>query len=146
VFGNRVLRGVFGTKRDDVTQEWRKQYNEEHSDMDWWPDVVRIVNSIRKYCAGHLAGMGERDCCAWYWLGSTGEVDHLEVPGLHEYNIWKNIQKLEWEQRQYWGGSGQDQASENCECGNQLLGYIKCRDFLTSLYRLLSEEGLCPMQ
>jgi hypothetical protein len=53
VFENRVLRGVFGPKRDEVTGEWRKLHNEELS------AIVRVVKSRRVRWAGHVARMGE---------------------------------------------------------------------------------------
>jgi len=43
VFENRVLRRVFGSKRDDVTGEWRKLHNEELSDLHTLPNIVRVV-------------------------------------------------------------------------------------------------------
>jgi hypothetical protein len=42
VFENRVLRKIFGPKRDDVTGEWRKLLNEELHDMYYPPDNVRV--------------------------------------------------------------------------------------------------------
>jgi len=47
VFGNRVLRRVFGPKRDDVPGEWRKLHNEELSDLYSLPNIVRVVKSRR---------------------------------------------------------------------------------------------------
>jgi len=44
VFENRVLRRVFGPKRDEVTEEWRKLHNEELSDLYSLPYIVRVVN------------------------------------------------------------------------------------------------------
>jgi hypothetical protein len=44
VFENRVLRRVFGPKRDEVTGEWRKLYNEELNDLYTLPNIVRVVN------------------------------------------------------------------------------------------------------
>jgi len=43
VFQNRVLRGIFGLKRDEVTGEWRKIYNEELNDLYCSPDIVRVI-------------------------------------------------------------------------------------------------------
>ena len=43
----RVLRRVFGPKRDEVTGEWRKLYNEELSDLYSLPNIVRVVKSRR---------------------------------------------------------------------------------------------------
>jgi hypothetical protein len=47
VYGNRVLRRVFGPKRDEVTGEWRKLHNEKLIDMYSLPNIVRVVKSRR---------------------------------------------------------------------------------------------------
>jgi hypothetical protein len=62
VFENRVLRRVFGPKRNEVTGEWRKLHNEELSDLYSLPNVVRVVKSRIMRLAGHVALMegGER--------------------------------------------------------------------------------------
>jgi hypothetical protein len=59
VFENRVLRKVFGAKRDEVTEEWRKLHNEELRDLYPVPNIVRVVKSRRMRWAGHVARMGE---------------------------------------------------------------------------------------
>ena len=59
VFENRVLRRVFGPKRDEVTREWRKLHNEELSDLYSLPNILRVVKSRRMRWAGHVARMGE---------------------------------------------------------------------------------------
>ena len=56
---NRVLRRIFGPKRDEVTGEWRKLHNEELNDLYSLPNIVRVVKSRRMRWAGHVAGMGE---------------------------------------------------------------------------------------
>jgi len=43
VFENRVLRRLFGPKRDEVTGEWRKLYNEELNDLYCSPNIVRVI-------------------------------------------------------------------------------------------------------
>ena len=58
VFENRVLRRVFGPKRDEVTGEWRKLHNEELIDLYSLPNIVRVVKSRRMRWAGHVARMG----------------------------------------------------------------------------------------
>ena len=58
VFENRVLRRVFGPKRDEVTGEWRKLHKEELRDLYSLPNVVRVVKSRRMRWAGHVARMG----------------------------------------------------------------------------------------
>ena len=47
VFENRVLRGIFGRKRDEVTGEWRELYNEELNDLYCSPNIVRVIKSRR---------------------------------------------------------------------------------------------------
>jgi hypothetical protein len=59
VFERRVLRRVFGPKRDEVTREWRKLHNEEISDLYSLPNTVRVVKSSRMRWAGRVARMGE---------------------------------------------------------------------------------------
>jgi hypothetical protein len=60
VFENRVLRRLFGPKRDEVTGEWRKFHNEELRDLYSSPSIIRIIKSRRMRWAGHLARMGEK--------------------------------------------------------------------------------------
>jgi hypothetical protein len=59
VFENRVLRGVFGPKRDEVTGERRKLHNEELNDLYSLPNIVQVVKSRRMRLAGHVVRMGE---------------------------------------------------------------------------------------
>jgi hypothetical protein len=55
----RVLRRVFGPKRDEVTGEWRKLHNEELNDLYPLPSIVRVVKSRRMRWADHVAGKGD---------------------------------------------------------------------------------------
>jgi hypothetical protein len=59
VFENRVLRRLFGPKRDEVTGEWRKLHNEELHNFYSSPDIIRQIKSRRMRWAGHVACMGE---------------------------------------------------------------------------------------
>jgi hypothetical protein len=60
VFENRVLRRIFGPKRDEVTGEWRKLHNEELCDLYSSPSIIRIIKPRRMRWAGHLARMGKK--------------------------------------------------------------------------------------
>jgi hypothetical protein len=59
VFENRVLRGIFGPKRDAVTGEWRKLHNGELHNLYSSPYIIRQIKSRRMRWAGHVARMGE---------------------------------------------------------------------------------------
>jgi hypothetical protein len=56
---NRVLGEVFGSKRDEVTGEWRKLHNEELTDLYCSPNIVHMIKSRMRW-EGHVARMGER--------------------------------------------------------------------------------------
>ena len=58
VFENGVLRRIFGPKRDEVTGEWRKLYNEELKGLYSSPNIVRVIKSRRMRWAGHVARIG----------------------------------------------------------------------------------------
>ena len=60
VFKNRVLRGIFGPKRDEVTGQWRKLHNEELNDLHCSPNIIQVIRSRRMRWAEHVARMGER--------------------------------------------------------------------------------------
>jgi hypothetical protein len=47
VFDNRVLRRIFGPKRDEVTGEWRRLHNEELNDLYSSPNIIRVIISRR---------------------------------------------------------------------------------------------------
>ncbi|KAJ4437296.1 hypothetical protein ANN_17434 [Periplaneta americana] len=59
VFENKVLRKIFGAKRDEVTGEWRKLHNGELHSVYSSPDIIRNIKSRRLRWAGHVARMGE---------------------------------------------------------------------------------------
>jgi hypothetical protein len=60
VFENRVLRRIFGLKRDETTGEWRRLHNEELNDLYSSPNIIRIMKSRRMGWKGHVARMGDR--------------------------------------------------------------------------------------
>jgi hypothetical protein len=60
VFENRLLRRIFGPKRDEVTMEWRKLHKEELNELYSSTNIVGFIKSRRMRLAGHVANMGER--------------------------------------------------------------------------------------
>jgi hypothetical protein len=89
VFENRVLRRIFGPKRDEVTGDCRKLHNEELHNLYSSPNIIRMIKSRRKRWAGHVARMGEtRNAC---WWESQKERDHLEDQNMGGWAILKWI-------------------------------------------------------
>jgi hypothetical protein len=60
VFENRVLRRIFGPKRDEATGEWRRLHNAELNDLYSSPNIIRVMKLRRMVWAGHAARMGEK--------------------------------------------------------------------------------------
>jgi hypothetical protein len=59
MFQNRVIRRIFGPKRDEVTGFWRKLHNEKLHGLYSSPSIVRVIKARRMRWAGHVARMGE---------------------------------------------------------------------------------------
>jgi hypothetical protein len=59
VFENRVLRRIFGPKRNEVMGEWRKLQSRELHNLCSLPDIIRQIKSRRMKWVEHTAGMGE---------------------------------------------------------------------------------------
>ena len=60
MFENRVLRRIFGPKRDEVIGEWRKLHNEELNDLYSPPNFIGVVKSRRMMWGGHVAHIGDK--------------------------------------------------------------------------------------
>jgi len=78
VYENRVLRRIFGPRRDEVTGEWRRLHNAELNDLYSSPNIVRVIKSRRMRWAGHVARVGEERCIGSWWGNrreeTTGET------------------------------------------------------------------------
>jgi hypothetical protein len=82
VFENRVLRRIFGPKRDEMIGEWRKLHNEELRDLNSSPSIIRIIMTRRMRWAGHVARMGEKRS-AYRLL--VGKPDRKRLLGRPKY-------------------------------------------------------------
>jgi hypothetical protein len=92
----RVLRRVFGPKRDEVTGEWRKLHNEELNDLYSLPNIVRLVKFRRMRWAEHVACMGEERGVHRVLVGKPEGKRPLGRP-IHR---WVDLQDV--------GGGGED--------------------------------------
>jgi hypothetical protein len=76
VFENRVLRRIFGPRRDGVTECCRKLHNLEHNNFYSSPNTITVMKSGRMRWAGHVARMGRRKMHTGYWWKNQKERDH----------------------------------------------------------------------
>jgi hypothetical protein len=92
---NRVLRRIFGPKRDEVTGEWRKLHNEELNDLYSSLNIVRVIKSIRMRWARHVARMGERRGVYRVFVGNPEGKRLLGRPRRRwENNIKMDLQEV----------------------------------------------------
>jgi hypothetical protein len=97
VFENRVLRRILGPKREEATGEWRRQHNEELTDLYSSPNIIRVIKSRRIRWLGHVARMGET-------IGAdrilVGRPDGRRPLGRRrrrwEHNIKMDLQEVRW--------------------------------------------------
>jgi hypothetical protein len=139
VFGNRVLRRIFGPKRDGVTGGWRKLHNEERHNLYFSPSIIRIIKSRRLKWAGHVAQMGEKRNVHRLLVRkpegkrSLGRlrrrwIDTIKM-GLLEIGL-RVVDLIGLAQDRYrWRES-------SCELGNEPLGSIKCWETTEWLHNL----------
>jgi hypothetical protein len=107
VFENRVLRRLFGLKRDEVTGEWRKLHNEELRDLYFSPSIIRIIKSRRMRWVGHVARMGEKRNAYRLLVGKPEKKRPLGRPRRRwMVNIRMDLGEVEWGDN--WIGLAQD--------------------------------------
>ena len=134
MFENRVLRRVFGPKRDEVAGEWRKLHNEELNNLYSLPNTVRMVKSRRMRWAGHVARMGEDRGVHTVFVGSLRERAHWGDQDVDGRII------LRWIFRNFGGGRGDWMELAQDRDGwralvctmKELSGSINAGNFLTS--------------
>jgi hypothetical protein len=97
VFENRVLRMIFGPKRDDVTGEWRRLRTEELYALYSSANIIQAIKSRRTGWAGHVARIGDRGA----YRVLEGRRDGMRSLGRYgrrwEDNIKMNLQEVGWE-------------------------------------------------
>jgi hypothetical protein len=81
VFDNKVLRRIFGPKRDEVTGEWRRQHNKELYAVYVSPNIIRVIKSRRLRWAENVACMGRVQVHTGFSWVNLREGDQLEDPG-----------------------------------------------------------------
>jgi hypothetical protein len=91
VFENRVLRRIFGPKRDEVTGGWRKLHNVELHNLYSSPSIIRMIKSRRMRWTGHVARMGTNRNAYGYWWEIQKERDHWEDKDVGGWTILKCI-------------------------------------------------------
>jgi hypothetical protein len=97
VFENRVLRRIFGPKRDEVTGEWRKLHNEELYNLYSSPDIIRQIKSRRMRLAGHMARMGEERNVYRVLMGMPEGKRPLGRPRRRwEDGIRMDLREIDW--------------------------------------------------
>ena len=95
MFENRVLRKIFGPRRDEVMGEWRSLHNEELNDLYSSPNIVRVIKSRRMRWAGHVACMGEESGVYRVLVGKPEGRRPLGRPRRRwADNIWMYLQEV----------------------------------------------------
>ena len=136
MFENRLLRRIFGPKREKVTREWRKLHNEELNDLYSTPNTVRVINSRVRW-AGHIAGMGKGRGVYRVLVGKPWRKRPLGGPRRRwEDNIKMDLQKV---------GSGGMNWIDLAEDRDRWRALVTAVMNLRVSYRLVSREGHCSM-
>ncbi|KAJ4446837.1 hypothetical protein ANN_13535 [Periplaneta americana] len=102
VFESKVLRKIFGAKRDEVTGEWRKLHNTELHTLYSSPDIIRNVKSRRLRWAGHVARMGESRNAYTVLVGRPEGKRPLGRPRRRwEDNIKMDLREVGYDDREW---------------------------------------------
>ena len=145
VFGNRVLRRIFGPKRDVLRGEWRKLHNEELNYLYCSPNIVRVIKSRMRW-AWHAARVEE--AYTGFWWGNLRERDHLGEPGVDGRIILRLIFR-KWDVGLWTGSSRLRTGTSGWHLWMRLwtFGFHEMRgiSWLAENWSA-SQEGLCSME
>jgi hypothetical protein len=126
MFENRVLRRIFGPKRDEVTGEWRKLHNEELRDLYSSPSIIRIIKSRRMRWAGHVARMGDKRNAYRLLVGTPERKRRLGRPRRWwvDSTIRTDLREVGWGDVDWIGlpQDGKKRKESSCEFGNKPSG------------------------
>jgi hypothetical protein len=100
VFENRVLRRIFGPKRDEVMEEWRRLHSGELHNLYSSPDIIRQIKLRRMRWVGHVAHMGEGRNVYRVLVGKPEGKSPLERPG----HGWENGIRMDFIEIGWGGG------------------------------------------
>jgi hypothetical protein len=123
VFENRVLRRIFGPKRDEVTGDWRKLHNGELHNLYSSPDIIRQIKSRRMRWAGHVPQMGEGRNVYRFLVGKSEGKRPLGRPRHRwEDGIKMDLSEIGGVYGVDSPGSGWGSLAGFCECCDEPLG------------------------
>jgi hypothetical protein len=97
VFENRVLRKLFGPKKDEVIGGWRKLHNEELHNLYCSPSIIRMIKLRKMSWAGHVARMKAKMNGCRILMGKPERKRQLGRPRRRwEIDIKMNLRKIRW--------------------------------------------------
>ncbi|KAJ4428345.1 hypothetical protein ANN_24364 [Periplaneta americana] len=153
VFENKVLRKIFGAKRDEVTGEWRKLHNTERHALYSSPDIIRNIKSRRLRWTGHVARMGESRNAYRVLVGRPEGKRSLGRPRRRwEDNIKMDLREVGYDDRewinlaqdrdQWWAyvrEHGTDSSKKESMCHSE---WATLQESIVHMYNELKEEDI----
>jgi hypothetical protein len=132
VFENRVSRRKFGSKKDEVTGNWRKHHNEELHYLYCSPTTLRVIELRWIRWAGHAARIGRGEACRAFWWGNLRERGHWGDPGVDRRILDGSSKRGMWGMDWIWLAQDRDRWRELVNAVMNLRVSKKAGNFLTS--------------